>query len=116
MEDLFEALHSMYNSANDRPVDLSALDPLPQMEERDWVPFSELEYTEALAKCASNSAPGPDHIKWPHLKLISKAPEVVRVFVALANGCMEVGHWPAHFKDSLSVIIPKPGKLSYSAP
>ena len=25
-------------------------------------------------------------------------------------------HWPSHFKDSLSVIIPKPGKPSYSTP
>jgi Reverse transcriptase (RNA-dependent DNA polymerase) len=26
------------------------------------------------------------------------------------------GHWPSHFKESLSVIIPKPGKPNYSTP
>jgi len=28
----------------------------------------------------------------------------------------QVGHWPAHFKESLSVIIPKPDKPSYATP
>jgi hypothetical protein len=27
-----------------------------------------------------------------------------------------LSHWPTHFKESLSVIIPKPGKPSYSTP
>jgi len=29
---------------------------------------------------------------------------------------MHVGHWPKHFKDSVSVIIQKPGKPTYSTP
>jgi hypothetical protein len=29
---------------------------------------------------------------------------------------LTLGHWPTHFKESLSVIIPKPGKPSYSMP
>jgi hypothetical protein len=32
------------------------------------------------------------------------------------NACIRAGHWPNHFKESLSVIIPKPGKASYSTP
>ncbi|KAJ3518375.1 hypothetical protein NMY22_g13710 [Coprinellus aureogranulatus] len=36
--------------------------------------------------------------------------------VAIANACIDVGHWPKHFKDSLSVIIPKPNKPAYSTP
>ena len=75
--DLFDALHNTYNSANDRPVDLSALNPLPQMAQRDWVSFSELELKEALSACSSNSAPGPDHIKWPHLKRLILEPDAL---------------------------------------
>jgi retron-type reverse transcriptase len=36
--------------------------------------------------------------------------------VNLANACFDHGHWLSFFKESLSVIIPKPGKPSYSAP
>jgi hypothetical protein len=36
--------------------------------------------------------------------------------VDLTNACFEQGHWPTFFKESLSVIIPKPGKLSYAVP
>jgi hypothetical protein len=36
--------------------------------------------------------------------------------VSLANACFKHGHWPSFFKESLSVIIPKLGKPSYSAP
>jgi retron-type reverse transcriptase len=35
--------------------------------------------------------------------------------VNLANACFEYSHWPTFFKKSSSVIIPKLGKLSYSA-
>ncbi len=38
------------------------------------------------------------------------------MFLTLANACLRVGHWPRHFKDSVSVVIPKPGKPSYSTP
>lgn len=93
MGDLFDALHNTYNLANDRPVDLSALNPLPQMAEREWVTFSELELKEALSACASVSAPGPNHIKWPYLKAITKELDALQVLVSLANGCLTSGHW-----------------------
>ena len=38
------------------------------------------------------------------------------LILRLANACIDVGHWPTHFKDSLSVIIPKPNKPAYSTP
>jgi len=33
--------------------------------------------------------------------------------VNIANICIDLGHWPTHFKISLSIIIPKPNKASY---
>ncbi|PPQ94670.1 hypothetical protein CVT25_009431, partial [Psilocybe cyanescens] len=72
---------------------------------------------DALASCSNLSAPGPDHIKWSHLKMLMCGPtHVFTVLLALANACLRVGHWPKHFKESMSVIIPKPNKPSYSAP
>ena len=74
------------------------------------------EMNDALRACSNNSAPGPDHITWKHLKVLVADPDVSRVLLALANACLRVGHWPKTFKQSLSVIIPKPAKPSYAAP
>jgi len=43
-------------------------------------------------------------------------PHIATLFLGLVEACIQVGHWPAHFKESLSVIIPKPGKPSYATP
>jgi len=116
MDDFWNALHNTYNLASGREVDLSVLDPLPTLQERDWPPFSALELTDALASCSSRSSPGRDHITWVHLKVILESHKTIQILLDLANACIQVGHWPKHFKDSISVIIPKPGKPSYSTP
>ncbi len=113
---LWDALHGTYNSATGRVVDLTMLEPLPRRPAREWAPFPALELTQALSACSGNSAPGPDHVTWVHLKRIVAAPGCCEVLLALANACLRVGHWPGHFKDSVSVVIPKPGKPSYSTP
>ncbi|KAJ2936696.1 hypothetical protein H1R20_g404, partial [Candolleomyces eurysporus] len=114
--DLWNTLHSTYNTASDRPVDVSVLEELPDEPERPWPKFSQLELRQALEACSARSAPGPDHIMWRHLKQILALSECGDIIIALANGCMESGHWPRHFKESTSVIIPKPNKPPYSAP
>ena len=116
MSDLWDALHETYNAANDRECDLSVLDPLPALPEREWAQFSYNELQDALSACSSRSAPGPDRVTWRHLKQIIAQQDCAEAVLRLANACIRVGHWPKHFKESLSVIIPKPGKPSYSAP
>jgi len=116
MSDLWDVLHNTYNSASGREVDLSVLDPFPTLQERDWPLFSALELTDALASCLSRSSPGPDHITWVHLKAMLENKKLVQLLVTLADACICVGHWPKHFKDSISVIIPKPGQPTYSTP
>ena len=39
----------------------------------------------------------------------------LRKFIDIANACIELGHWPLHFKVSMSIIIPKPNKESYDS-
>ena len=116
MDDLWNTLHNTYTSASGREVDLSVLDPLPTLQERDWPPFSALELTNTLASCSSRSSPGPDHITWVHLKVVLESHKAIQILLDLANACIQVGYWPKHFKDSISVIIPKPGNPSYSTP
>jgi len=116
MDNLWNALHNTYNSASGREVDLSVLDPLSTLQERDWPPSSALELTDALASCSSRSSPGLDHVTWVYLKVVLENHKAIQILLDLANACIRVEHWPKHFKESISVIIPKPGKPSYSTP
>jgi hypothetical protein len=95
-------------------VDLSTLNDLDPLPERDWVGFSSHEMFDALSACLSCSAPGLDHVTWSHLKRILPDSVISGKILSLADACLWVGYWPSHFKESVSVIIPKPGKPSYS--
>jgi len=68
LPDLWHALHSSYNSAENRPINASFLNEIPQADQIPWPPFSKQEFTDAIAKCSSLSTPSPDHISWRHLK------------------------------------------------
>jgi len=116
MDSLWGALDSTYNTASSRPVDLSVLDAVPSLLVWEWRLFSMLELTQALHACSSMSAPGPDHVTWGMLEHLSANLRIAGLFLGLAEACIQVGHWPSHFKESLSVIIPKPGKASYLTP
>jgi hypothetical protein len=72
--ELWAALDGTYNAAQGRAVDLSFLDPLEPLPQRDWLPFSVLELKEALAACSSRSAPGPGlPAIYPHCGGLSEA-------------------------------------------
>ncbi|CAA7270904.1 unnamed protein product [Cyclocybe aegerita] len=116
MDDLWDALHSTYNSASGREYDASVLDELPDEPVREWADFLEHELLSALKGCSNSSAPGPDHVTWVHLKELLKDKHVLALLIVLANACLRVGHWPRIFKESLSVIIPKSYKPSYAVP
>jgi len=36
--------------------------------------------------------------------------------VTIANTCIEIGYWPNYFKNSTTIVIPKPNKVSYDSP
>jgi len=36
--------------------------------------------------------------------------------IAITNACIEIGYWPNHFKNSMTIVIPKPNKASYDSP
>ena len=72
--------------------------------------------SEALTACFNVSAPGPDHITWRYLKSILADSICASSILSLINSCITLRHWPRHFKESVSIIIPKPGKLAYDTP
>jgi len=36
-------------------------------------------------------------------------------FIDIANTCIDLGHWPSHFKTSTMIIISKPNKSAYNS-
>ena len=78
------------------------------------MPFSLLEMQEALKACFNISAPDPDYITWQYLKIILANNICAVDILSLANACLSLHRWPRHFKESVSVIIPKPGKPAYN--
>jgi hypothetical protein len=116
-DQLWNTLHSTFNSALDRPIDLSVLgEKWESPSIRAWVPYSAAELLDALTGTSNQSAPRLDHITWCHLKCIVCDRYASRLFLWLANTCLQSSHWPAEFKASTTVVIPKPGKLSYDTP
>jgi hypothetical protein len=113
---LSNTLHSTYNSASNCNVNLDCMTVgLNKLPERGWNPFSRQELLDALKSCAKNTAPGPDHISWRLLKRFIKFElGVGELITKVADASIDLGHWPDHFKRSVSVIIPKPGKPSYN--
>ena len=113
---LWQALDSAYNSTANRHINLSILNESPSHAPIEWPPFSKAEFREAIAKYNNSSAPGPDHVTWCTLKCIVNDKQCSTHIVRLANTCINLSTWPSHFKESTSVIIPKPQKPSYDTP
>ena len=62
LEALWNALHSSYNSAENRAINTRFLDSIYQSDNIDWPPFTGQEFKDAIAKCSNASSPSPDHI------------------------------------------------------
>jgi len=116
LPDLWHALHSSYNAVANRSVQLSILDDVPCLVPQPWVSFSILEMSKALKACSNVSASGPDYITWHYLKSILADNICASGILSLAQSCITLQHWPRHFKESVSIIIPKPGKPVYDTP
>ena len=80
-----------------------------------WGLFSEEKFTSAIAKCNNSSTPEPDKLSWKYLKRCVNDVTCLRKLINIGNTCIELGHWPSHFKVSISIIIPKPNKKSYNS-
>ena len=70
--------------------------------------------TDAINTCNNSCAPGPSQLSWHLLKAFLKEDDFNDAFLSLANSCLIEAHWPSAFKVSHTVVIPKPGKDSYT--
>jgi len=116
LSDLWRALHSSFNSAQSQQVDVNLLNEIPTKEMLTWNKFSKEEILQAIEKCNNSSVPGPDKLSWRHIKMIIKNDECIVKLLDIANTCINLGHWPNHFKISTIIIISKPNKQAYNMP
>ena len=69
-----------------------------------------------LTLTSNASAPGLDSVTWHHLKSIIDMEHIIESICLLFNNICDYGTWPTWFKESTSVIIPKPKKTDYTIP
>jgi hypothetical protein len=69
---------------------------------------------KAVRRAAPNKAPGTDDITNGilHQTLDILLPSLHKLF----NACLQLGYCPAHFKETITVALRKPGKDDYSQP
>jgi len=80
-----------------------------------WKPFSEEEFMSAISKCNNSSTSGPDKLSWRHIKIIIENAICFQKLINIADVCINLDHWPSHFKTSSSIIISKPNKALYDS-
>jgi len=114
--DLWNALHSTFNTVLHHQVDINILDKIGDKPTSPWLAFSKEEFRLAIINCNNSSTLGPDKLSWSHLKIILKDDDCLDIIISITNTCIELGYWPSHFKRSTMIIIPKPNKKLYDLP
>jgi len=116
LENLWDALHSSFNSAQSHEINLQLLDEILDKEVKLWVPFSREELINVIAKCNNSSTLGLNKLFWSHIKKIIKNDDCIIKFINITNTCINLGYWSYYFKTSTTIIIPKPNKTMYDSP
>ena len=114
LDDLWNTLHSFFNSMLSHEVNLHLLDEILDRDPITWTSFTREELVNATDKCNNLSASSPDKLTWSHIKKIIKSKEYVTRFIDITNACFELGHWLHYFKISITIIIPRLNKALYN--
>ena len=116
LDNLWQALYQLYNSAQDRPIDTQLFDELSSYQQVKWLLFSIAKLKDIIFKCNISSTPGSDHISWNYLKVVVDDTKCCSNIVNIANICIDISYQLTHFKKSIFIIITKPNKLFYNTP
>jgi len=114
LADLWQALHSSFNSAQFQMIDKMVLNELESFLSSTWLDFLEEEFTYTIINCYNSSASGPNKVLWEYLKHIIINKSCLKNIVFIANMCFKLGYWPSHFKESTTIVIPKSNKSFYN--
>ena len=91
INDLWYALHSTFNLAQNCQVNANILEEIPDKSSEKWPPFSKEEFTKAIYKCNNSSATGLDKLSWSYLKCIINNEICLEKIISIANVCLELG-------------------------
>ena len=92
LEDLWQALHSSFNTAQFCHIDESILNELRSYSSSSWTSFSKEEFTSTIVKCNNSSVPEPNKLLWGHLKCIIKDKTYLNNIIAITNACFKIGY------------------------
>lgn len=115
LDELWPSLDQCFSSASSCISSPVALQSLPQYPIRPWHTINPKEVCDTFKGHTTSSAPGPDYIRWHNLVPTVYNDEGATKLATLFSSCVSLSYWPMEFKDSLSVIIPKPKKPDYSS-
>jgi len=92
INDLWCALHSTFNMANNCQVDTTILDEINNKPIISWPEFSREEFKFTLSSCNNSSALGLDKLTWNHFKIICEDNECLDTIIQIANACINLGY------------------------
>ena len=116
INNLWHALHSTFNLAQNHQVNVDILEEIPDKSSKEWPPFSKEEFTKAIDKYNDLSVSGSDRLSWSYLKCIINNEVCLGKIISIAIACFELDLWPLHFKSSMTIVILKPNKEFYNSP
>ena len=71
ISNLWHALHSTFNMAQNCQVDAAVLDEIPDKCPTSWPLFLEEEFTRSIVNYNNSSTLGPNKLSWSYLKTIT---------------------------------------------
>jgi len=95
-------------------ANLSDIDGFQYPQSIDCPEITPSEIEKAIRKAAPNKAPGTDGI--PNLILHQTLDVILPTLHGLFNACLQQGYCPAHFRQSITVVLRKPDKDDYTQP
>ena len=106
----------MFNSVQNHQVNICLLDEVSLKPLLEWPNFLKEEFRSAVKECNNLSTLKPNCVSWRYFKVVVDDNKCLFDITNIANTCINLGHWPSHFKISTLIIIPKPKKVSYNSP
>ena len=92
INDLWNALHLIFNTALHHQVGVNILDEVNNKLPSSWASFSKEEFKSTIVNCNNLSTLRPDKLLWSHLKIILKDNKFLSNIISIANVCIELGY------------------------
>ena len=92
LNSLWQALYSLFNSAQNHQINLDLLEEIPNKPVTKWMSFSEEEFKSSIIKCNNFLTSSPDKLSWKHLKIIINDSLCLKNFINIANAYINLNY------------------------